>query len=74
MIVAWLNHVIEKFIDPDLYHTAMKPDNIKRRSKKRRPDDYYRDWEREHIVKAKDLKMNIQRVRKRIDKYMKAHP
>ena len=52
----------------------MKPDNIKRRSKKRRPDDYYRDWERDQIVKAKELKMNIKRVRKRIDKYMKTHP
>ena len=63
-----LNHVIERFIDLDLYHTAMKPNNIKRRSKKRRPDDY-RNWERDQIVKAKDLKMNIKRVQKRIDKY-----
>ena len=52
----------------------MKPDSMKRRSKKRRPDDYYRDWERDQIVKAKELKMNIKRVRKRIDKYMKTHP
>ena len=69
MIAVSLNHVIERFIDRDLYHTAMKPNNIKRRSKKRRPDDYYSNWERDQIVKAKDLKMNIKRVQKRIDKY-----
>ena len=52
----------------------MKPDSTKRRSKKRRPDGYCGDWERRWIVKARELKMNIKRVRKRIDRYMKTRP
>ena len=52
----------------------MKPDNKKRRTAKRRPAGYYGSWEREQIVKAKELKKNIKRVRKRIDKYVKTHP
>ena len=49
----------------------MKPDNIKRRSKKHRLGGYYGESERGWIVKDKELKMNIKSVRKRIDKYMR---
>lgn len=52
----------------------MKPDNKKRRSKKRRPDGYYGKWERGQTVKAKELKSNIKKVRRRIDRYVKTHP
>ena len=52
----------------------MKPDNKKRRSKPRRPPGYYGKWERKQIVKARDLKMNIKKIKKRVKKYMKAHP
>ena len=52
----------------------MKPDNIKRRTAPRRPKGYYGNWERHQIVKAKELKMKIRHVRKRIDRYVKRHP
>ena len=52
----------------------MKPNNIKRRSKKRRLDGYYGKWERRWIVTAKELKTSIKKVRKRVDRYVKIHP
>ena len=52
----------------------MKPDNKKRRSKKRRPAGYYGGWERKRIVKAKKLKRNVKKTGKWVGKYMKAHP
>ena len=52
----------------------MKPDNIKRRTTPSKPHGYYGKWERGCIVKAKELKMRIRYVRKRIDKYVKNHP
>lgn len=52
----------------------MKPDSTKRRSRKRRPDGHCGEWEQKQIVKAKELKINIKKVRKRTGKYMKTHP
>lgn len=52
----------------------MKPDNKKRRSKKRRPDGHCGEWEQEQTVKARELKMNIKKVREWTGRYMKAHP
>ena len=52
----------------------MKPDNKKRRSKKRRPAGYYGGWERKRIVKAKKLKRNVKKTGKWVGKYLKEHP
>ena len=69
-----IGRATEKFTDLDLDYTAMKPDNKKRRSKKRRPAGYYGGWERKRIVKAKKLKRNIKKAGKWMCKYMKEHP
>ena len=45
-----------------IFHIAMKPDDIKRRSKKCRSNDYYGEWEQRQIVKARELKMTIERI------------
>ena len=52
----------------------MKPDNTKRRTAPRRPKVYCGNWERHQTVKARELKMKIRHVRKRIDRYVKRHP
>ena len=69
-----LGRAAERFTDLDLDHAAMKPDNKKRRSKKRRPAGYYGGRELKRIVKAKKLKRNVKKTGKWVGKYMKEHP
>ena len=52
----------------------MKPDNIKRRTAPRGPKGHCGNWERHQTVRARELKMKIRHVRKRIDRYVKRHP
>ena len=52
----------------------MKPDNKKRRSKKRRPDGYRGGRERKRMVNAKGLKRNVKKVGKRMGRHAKAYP
>ena len=52
----------------------MKPDNKKRRKGPRRPDGYFGSWERERVLKAKNLKREFRKNRARIDRYLEDHP
>ncbi len=69
-----LGRAAERFTDPDLHDTTMKPDNKKRRSKKRRPAGHCGGRERKRIVKAEKLEGNVRRAGKWAGEYTKARP
>ena len=52
----------------------MKPDNKKRRKKQRRLAGYFGDWEKKRILKAKQLKCELKKIRAWIKTYLESHP
>ena len=52
----------------------MKPDNKKRRKRPRRPDGYFANWEQKRVLKAKNLKRELKKIRTWIDRYLKDNP
>lgn len=44
-------------------HRLMKPDNKKRKKVKRRPDNYYKNWEQKRKLRAKHFKAGLKVVK-----------
>ena len=52
----------------------MKPDNKKRRKGKRRPNNYYKNWEQKSKLKSKHFKACLKEVKKWVDGALKDTP